>query len=260
MPSIPLLRKQLVAVVDTATTMICLDAAGQIRNLDDTFDTLNGSYQYPPFHRWCRSTIAPFMDGFVTPHRAAANAEINRRPPKERRKGPGGTGARRIPPPHQDTYERRGELTTADYLPTFDALPAPDERHHAALTRYRTDPTETDRQLRAGELDDDTAQLVEALDEALRETTLPTQLTAFTAIRTNLVTHLEVDDILAEDSYLTLTLDPVIASTYGHPIALTIPAGHPAVPLDRDTQQILLPRRHSWTLIALGAILIGLLL
>lgn len=90
--------KQLCAVIDGVTTVICLDAAGQIREPAEPFDTLNGQFQHPPFHIHCRSIIVPYLAGFVVDQRRPANAELARRPTKQRRKGPGGSTAS-VPPP-----------------------------------------------------------------------------------------------------------------------------------------------------------------
>lgn len=259
---VPLLRKQLVAVVDTATTMICLDAAGQIRDLNQPFRTLAGDFQHPPFHRWCRTVTIPYLPGFVTDERTDANQEINRRPLAERRKGPDGTGARRIPGPHDATHERRTDIGVLgqDFDQAYaELLNPPTEEHADALRRYAEDHT-TDRQLRLGALDDDTTQLVTQLDNALNSSELARDATLFTAIPDKIARQLRVSDLVADDSYLIGTLDPARAADYGTVVAMTLPAGHPAAPLDPATHRILLPRRHTWRLIALGVILIAILL
>lgn len=93
-----LIRKQLVAVIDERTTMVCLRAAGQIQPVSMPFDTLMGDMMSPPFHVHCRSIEVPWMPGFVSDIKAEANAEIMRRPLKERKFGPEGyTGS--LPPP-----------------------------------------------------------------------------------------------------------------------------------------------------------------
>lgn len=94
----PRMLKQLMAVIDGVTTVVCLDAAGQIREPREPFDTLNGQFQHPPFHIHCRSIIVPYLPGFVVDQRRPANAELARRPRKQRRKGPGGSTAS-VPPP-----------------------------------------------------------------------------------------------------------------------------------------------------------------
>lgn len=262
MPTVPLLRKQLVAVVDKATTMICLDAAGQIRDIDRPFHTLAGDFQHPPFHRWCRTVTIPYLPGFVTDERTDANAEINTRPLAQRRKGPDGTGARTIPGPHEATFDRRGNIGVGgqDYDTLYEQLLNPPTPDDADLLRRYTDDHTTDRQLRAGLLDEHHAQLVAHIDELLNNSTLTQDLTAFTAIPPGIARTLEVSDLVADDSYLVATLDPARAATYGYPVVLTIPEGHHALPLDPETHRILLPRRHTWRLIALGVILVALLL
>lgn len=265
MTTIPQLRKQLVAVVDHSTTMICLDAAGQIRDLDKPFRTLVGDFQHPPFHRWCRTVVIPYLPGFVTDERTDANTEINRRPLEQRRKGPAGVGARAIPGPHDATHERRLDVLPGDldldtaYASLLAPLNPPSEDRANSLRRYLHDHT-TDRQLRLGALDGEHAQLVDALDTALRDTHLAGDTTLFTAIDPKIARQLEVSDLVSDDSYLIATLDPARAATYGTPIAMTLPAGHPAAALDPATHRVLLPRRHTWRLIALGVIFIAILL
>jgi hypothetical protein len=91
--------KQLAVTVDERTTVICLDAAGQLRMPDEPFNTLNGDFMHPPFHIHCRTLVMPYLPGFIDVQRREANAELMKRPLAERKKGPGGVGARRIPVP-----------------------------------------------------------------------------------------------------------------------------------------------------------------
>ena len=93
----PRLMKQYVTVVDDRTTIVCLTAAGQIQPLDQPFDTMLGPYQQPPVHIHCRATMAPWLPGFLSGMRVDANAEIRRRPAKQRRRGPDGSTAN-LPP------------------------------------------------------------------------------------------------------------------------------------------------------------------
>lgn len=93
----PLLMKQAVAVIDKRTTMVCLRVAGQVRPVDEPFDTLMGDIMEPPFHVHCRTLVAPWMPGMTSDIRKDANAEIALRPPKEKRFGPGGYGGS-LPP------------------------------------------------------------------------------------------------------------------------------------------------------------------
>lgn len=97
-PRIPRVRKQLLAVVDSRTTMVCLDAAGQIREADEPFDTLMGELAAPPFHIHCRSTVVPWIAGQISEQRDAANAETQARPIAEKRKSPDGYMGS-LPPP-----------------------------------------------------------------------------------------------------------------------------------------------------------------
>lgn len=98
--------KQVSAVIDSRTTPVCLHAAGQIRPVEEPFDTLLGEQMEPPFHVHCRSIVGIWMPGFVNDQRRDANAELKTRPLKQRRIGPGGeTGplppkaGPRTPPP-----------------------------------------------------------------------------------------------------------------------------------------------------------------
>lgn len=93
-------QKQVVAVIDDRTTRVCLHAAGMIVPVDQAFETLAGNFMEPPFHVHCRSIVRPWMSGFLKDIRKAANAELSRRPKKERRLGPGGEIGARIPPPY----------------------------------------------------------------------------------------------------------------------------------------------------------------
>lgn len=101
MASGDLILKQWMSVVDSRTTIVCLDAAGQIRPLDESFDTLAGELDHPPAHIHCRSIVLPWMPGMVNDIRREANTELRRRPLKEREKGPRGVGAK-IPPMPRD--------------------------------------------------------------------------------------------------------------------------------------------------------------
>jgi hypothetical protein len=83
--AVPVIYKQVLAVIDNRTTIVCLGAAGQIRQIDEPFQTLNGLIQRPPFHWGCRSIVIPWAPGMLQRYRAEANAELLRRPIKERR-------------------------------------------------------------------------------------------------------------------------------------------------------------------------------
>lgn len=102
----PVLFKQLVAVLDSRTTFVCLKAAGQIQPLDDPFTTLNGEFDSPPFHISCRTMVAPYMTGFVNEQRTLANKELQRRPREKRdwRKG-------KNPPPADGNPPKGGPKT-----------------------------------------------------------------------------------------------------------------------------------------------------
>lgn len=97
-----LILKQVVAVIDKRTTVVCLHAAGQIQPVTDPFQTLAGYFMTPPFHVHCRSHSVPWMPGFVNTLRKDANAELLTRPLKQRRIGPNGEIGGRVPPPPRD--------------------------------------------------------------------------------------------------------------------------------------------------------------
>jgi hypothetical protein len=99
--------KQWAAVVDDVTTIVCLDAAGQIREVDEPFDTLNGEFWHPPAHIHCRAIVVPWLPGFVDKQRRPANEELSRRPRKQRRKGPGGSTASNPPPDRSNPPGRK---------------------------------------------------------------------------------------------------------------------------------------------------------
>lgn len=118
----PLIRKQVLATIDNRTTVVCLHAAGQIRDIDEPFDTLNGPLQRPPFHWGCRSQPIPYARGMAQRHRAEANAELMNRPRAERRLGPGGEVGGRVPgvPPVQPEEPLPDDLAAQPELPIED--------------------------------------------------------------------------------------------------------------------------------------------
>jgi hypothetical protein len=107
-----LVQKQLIAVIDSRTTMVCLRAAGQTRKVDEPFDVLTGSFMEPPFHYGCRTTVAPWVPGMISDQKKLANAEIMRRPRSERRFGPEGYEGRlpAVPPKGPLTVSPRSRL------------------------------------------------------------------------------------------------------------------------------------------------------
>lgn len=54
-------QKQAIAQIDRRTSQICLNVHGQIRELDEPFDTLAGPAQAPPFHGNCRTAISLYL-------------------------------------------------------------------------------------------------------------------------------------------------------------------------------------------------------
>lgn len=57
------LLKELIAQIDDRTTVICLDAAGQLVEVNKPFVTLSGIYMSPPFHWNCRSIVSFIAQG-----------------------------------------------------------------------------------------------------------------------------------------------------------------------------------------------------
>lgn len=79
MPPGDVLKKQLIAVVDERTTVICLTTAGQIRREDEPYETPAGLFHEPPFHVHCRSYSVPWMPGMDSPEIDEARSEVARR-------------------------------------------------------------------------------------------------------------------------------------------------------------------------------------
>jgi hypothetical protein len=78
----PVLKKQVHAIIDTRTTLVCLEVAGQIQPVDEPFVTLNGRFDHPPFHISCRDWTTPWLPGFLEHVRELAAAEMARRTPR----------------------------------------------------------------------------------------------------------------------------------------------------------------------------------
>lgn len=103
----PIMMRQVVAVIDDRTTMVCLRAAGQTAFVGEPFEVLTGDLMDPPFHWGCRSVTAPWVPGMISDQKRLANAEIMKRPYEERRFGPDGyegkiPGVPKPPPPVDD--------------------------------------------------------------------------------------------------------------------------------------------------------------
>lgn len=102
-----LVLKQAVAVIDQRTTLVCLNVAGQIKRVSEPFDTLNGALEVPPFHVHCRAIVVPYLRGAINDQREQANAELMRRPVKQRdpRK------VKSLPPVPKASTKQRKNLT-----------------------------------------------------------------------------------------------------------------------------------------------------
>jgi hypothetical protein len=124
--------------------MVCLDAAGQIRDVDEPFETLAGPVMAPPTHIHCRSVVLPWLPGVIEEQRGMANAEIVRRPRAEKRKGPGGYEGPIPPPPPTDAAPQvmrprpePGRIVTGRVVPRRTSLDEWDPLA-AALNRVDT--------------------------------------------------------------------------------------------------------------------------
>lgn len=81
-------KRRLIAVIDERTTVVCLDACGQVVDAHQPFHTLNGDMWEPPFHVNCRSIVAPFVVGVSDPMLKSAREELARRPASQFRRLP----------------------------------------------------------------------------------------------------------------------------------------------------------------------------
>jgi hypothetical protein len=120
-----LVFKQLVAVVDGRTTMLCLSAAGQVRRVSEPYETMNGPLDVPPFHLHCRSISVPWMSGMESDLLARARAEILSRPVKART-------ARQPPVPGGPKTLASDELPSLPPPPEVAAIPAGTELSYVA--------------------------------------------------------------------------------------------------------------------------------
>lgn len=136
--------KQLVAVIDGRTTVICLEAAGQIQPAGKPYDTLNGSYETPPFHLHCRSISVPWMPGFVDDIKQRADAELMRRPARIRAQADGRHPVT-IPKPDRVVVGKPTGRWVAD-AKDFDVK--------AFTQRYLDEPKTMERELTGGSMSD----------------------------------------------------------------------------------------------------------
>jgi len=83
-----LVRRQLIAIIDKRTTVICLEAAGQVVGANEPFHTMNGDLYDPPFHVHCRSMVAPWVDGWGEALQKGASKELATRPASQFRRLP----------------------------------------------------------------------------------------------------------------------------------------------------------------------------
>jgi len=58
------LMKQVIAEIDDRTTETCIYANGQIKKINEDFETAEGNLPYPPFHPNCRTTVGAWHQAF----------------------------------------------------------------------------------------------------------------------------------------------------------------------------------------------------
>lgn len=121
----PQVFKQVWAIADERTTITCLHAAGQIQPIGQPFETLSGNFDRPPFHDHCRSVSVPWVGGMVNDQRKKANAELLKRPLKERRIGPNGEIGGRLPPRPRSKIARGGAFDDVTSTPMVSATDVP---------------------------------------------------------------------------------------------------------------------------------------
>lgn len=182
-----LILKQVISVIDKRTTMVCLRVAGQIVAVDQPFSTLMGDLMAPPFHVHCRSIVVPWMKGFVSDVRTDANAEIKRRPAKQRRYGPDGYGGSLPPrppstPPPTTTLKQVGNFDSDDEMYAWYAEQAAkyDRRAAEGMNSWVDyDYTEIQAALRSN---GQWTSAINDLDHAMSQNALDRNLTVWRAV------------------------------------------------------------------------------
>lgn len=234
----PLLQKQVVAVIDSRTTYICLHAAGQIQPLDADFQTLAGDFTAPPFHRHCRDLIRPYMPGFVDDQRARSNAELQRRPKAKR---DWRTYKETVPPPDTETDDD-GNGSAAAGAPS-STPPTPTPIGAAVRRSWRG---QAGRNVQAAlhgrrSWDDESLALAHALDAAMAPTDQP--VTVWRAIRGADLDDYQPGTAIVDRGYTAATTDRgnLPGIDRGLLLQVTVPVGTSAVVLE-TLGEILLAR------------------
>ena len=262
----PLVLKQARAVVDNRTTMVCLHISGAITSVDLPFETLAGDFMEPPFHVHCRTIVSPWVPGMVNDLAKEANAEMLRRPKKDRRIGPDGEIGGKVPPPSDGNsptgFSFPGSEDAAwkpKIRPAIEpSVPALSKDEAVDwLNSHAVQTTESERysvglyvgggrmngQLREGKLDELTAAHIKTIDKLMdRQPALPSPITvwrglsgAFLPDEGNMVGM-----TLKDPAYLSTALDVAQASLFagrtgtagGTLLEITVPEGRKVLPMN----------------------------
>jgi hypothetical protein len=267
----PLLLKQVVAQIDERTTVICLDAAGQLRMPEEAFETLNGEFQAPPFHLHCRDLVAAWLPGMVDTQREAANAELRKRPLKQRQKNLEGVGARKIPvpdkpavpdvPPVEPLPEQLGEdraslrATFSMYRDLTTGMDALEPREETARVAYIADGFEVlNRGLREGGKFPDGESYAGLsytdMDRSLRSAFGRVKTTAAVVVfrgagSSSRLANVAVGDVLHDDAPMSTAVLAQTARDFmkdgGRMLQILVPAGHPALLGAQNEFELILP-------------------
>lgn len=258
-----LLRKQLWAVIDERTTMICLHAAGQIQDVTEPFDTLAGKFDFPPFHRHCRSHVMPYMVGFVNSQRTLSNNELRRRPLHQR---DWRTYRETVPPPDITVDASGATLPTRPLDVAVDDEPDLPDRtplDEAARTAVRDWRTGSDRPVNAalhGDADWTTESLALArtLDAAMEPMGEPA--TAYRLVRGADPADYTVGNQIVDRGFASVTGRPSALPAAGEGavvLQLAIGAGTSAIVVGGSTAEIILARGTVYTVTGLVVVAAG---
>jgi hypothetical protein len=226
----PLIFRQLTAVLDDRTTVICLHAAGQIVGVKQPFDTLAGTFMNPPFHVHCRSIAVPWVPGFVNEQRRLSNAELQRRPLAQRDTrnfdnripGPDGGEPGVVPPssvapeiPEPVDYLERKAATDAVPLTDVETLPS---TQRAGVASYMEDGYGSiNRALRrTGPVDDQIQSWIGDIDRLMGDSSVEANVVVWRGISAagDVLSELKVGDVLIDDAFMSTSFDRGIAEDF----------------------------------------------
>lgn len=266
----------MVAVIDKRTTVVCLHAAGQIQPVDAPFETLAGLLEMPPFHIHCRSQVVPWMPGFGNDIRAEANAELMRRPLKQRRLGPGGEIGGRVPPlprgpapalpgakatgraasefaegPGAGLIRTNGKVSTS----IFEWQAGLTDEQRRAIDLYTAPGTfeKVQAAARTGRpyLDSRAGgDVIRVLDDAFRHSTVEGDLKLFRMMRVSdeFGEALDAGSVMTHDGYVSCTATRGFATAFGEKtgrpmmMEILLPDGSRALPGEANVKEWILPR------------------